>query len=270
MNNKGIKKLFEAGSRILGKTGGAAIGYSVGGYEGAVIGAASGEFLVIGINKIGADFTERVLSPREEERIGAVIMYSYNKILENLDAGKVLRDDGFIGQTSTLSPACVEMPIIERPPHKEIIEGFLLSVQREHEEKKLPFIGNLLGNIFFDRSIDKAQSNLLIRISKSISYRQLCILCIFAHTESFELRREDYRGAGEKLNLKQISILQEICDLWTQGILNCSGKAHLGLTDVNPTKMKIQGMGVMLYNLMELWRINQNDIESAVTLLRSE
>ena len=171
--------------------------------------------------------------------------------------------------SATTSPACVEIPMIERPQYEEIIEGFLLSVQGEHEEKKLPFIENLQANVFFDSKIDKDQINLMIKISKDISYRQLCILSIFAHTEKFDLRERNYRKI-ETLGEKRIFLLQEIADLKAQGLLNCSGEACLGLSDVNPSKMRIQGTGAMLYNLMELWNIDKCDLDSIVVLLKPD
>lgn len=265
---KGINSLVNAGSEIVGPAMGAVIGFLFGGPTGAAIGGASTQLLKRGIIEVGNDIAERFLSEREKIRIGGVIIYATIKIQEKLAAGKMLRDNGFFEPPSTRHPACTEIPFVERPPTKEVIEGILLAVQREHEEKKVPFLGNLLANILFDPTIDKAQSNLMVRISKSISYRQLCLLSIFAHTADFELRKKDYRESGAELTYKQISLLQEISDLWTQGILNCSGEPNLGLTDVNPSKMKIQGVGVLLYKLMELWRIDNTDIEHIVLLLQ--
>jgi hypothetical protein len=258
-----IKNLFKC---LTAKALGGTIGYSIGGYEGAMVGAASSEFIMIGIDQIGADFAERVLSPREDYRIGLVFLNSKKKIMEKLAAGAILRTDLDI---PTTSPACVELPMTERPQYEEIIEGFLLSVQREPEEKKLPFIENLLANVFFDSSIDNDQINLMIKISKNISYRQLCILCIFAQTKNFALRDRNYRKI-ETLGEKRIFLLQEIADLKTQGLLNCSGEACLGLSDVNPSKMRIQGTGAMLYNLMELWKIKKIDLDSIAVLLKPD
>jgi hypothetical protein len=108
----------------------------------------------------------------------------------------------------------------------------------------------------------------MVRIGRDISYRQLCLLSIFSKTERFDLRKESYRGI-KSLGEKRISLLQEIADLDAQGLLNCSGDALLGLSDVNPSKMKIQGTGAMLYNLMELWEIDDGNFESIIMLLKN-
>lgn len=269
---KGLEELIKSGSAITGSSAGAAAGAALAGplgvIPGAAVGAACGTLLEKGLEVVGEEFAARVLGPREEQRTGAVIIYAYNEIQERLAAGEQPRNDGFFSQPQPPQTACVEIPFIERPPAYEAIEGILLAVQREHEEKKIPFFAKLLANIYFDQSIDREQSNLLVRISKRISYRQLCILSIFAHAQAFELRKEDYRESVVK-DFKLISLLQEICDLWDQGMLNCSGEAHLGLTDVNPSKMNIQGMGILLYNLMGLSRIDSKDIESIIGLLKS-
>jgi len=143
----------ELSKKIVGKGSGALIGSAIGGPVGAAIGATSAELIIFGLDKIGADFAERVLSPREDERVGRLYLYARDKFLGNIKAGKRPRDDELMKQPLAISPACIEIPIVERPPYEEIFEGFLLSVQREHEEKKLPFIANFLGNVFFDSNI---------------------------------------------------------------------------------------------------------------------
>ena len=261
------KSLVKAGSEITGPAMGATIGSLLGGPIGAAIGGASAQLLQRGIIEIGTDIAERFLSKREKIRIGGVTIYAVDKILKKLDAGEMPRNDGFFEQPSTDHPACAEIPLVERSPDKEVIERILLAAQREHEEKKLPFLGNLLANIFFDSTIDKAQINLMIKLCKSISYRQLCILSIFAHTDNFKLREKDYDGMQEKLDFKEISLLQEINNLRDQELLICGDDPHIELTDLNPSIMKLQGVGHLIYKLMELRSIDESDIKPIILLL---
>jgi len=51
-------------------------------------------------------------------------------------------------------------------------------------------------------------------------------------------------------------------------MLNASGEALLSLVDVNQVKMGVQGTGVTLFNLMELWRIDTQELTQIVTLLQ--
>ena len=73
-----IKQILDAGTKIGGDTVGAAVGASfgvlVGGPPGAVIGGAIGSLFSQGIQALGQDITQQLLSPREEARVGYVLM----------------------------------------------------------------------------------------------------------------------------------------------------------------------------------------------------
>jgi hypothetical protein len=114
--------------------------------------------------EIGNDASERLLSERERMRMGGVMLYSADKIRKKLAAGSQPRDDGFFEKPSKTHPACAELPFVDRPAAQEILEGILLVAQREYEEKKLPFLGNLYANIAFDSSIDRPYANFLLKI----------------------------------------------------------------------------------------------------------
>jgi len=259
----GIKKLFNTGKNIIGEAGGAAIGYSVGGCEGAMIGAASGELITIVIDKIGADFAERIVSPREDYRLGLVYLNARKKILEKLAAGEQLRKD--LETTSAItSPACIEIPIKERPPCVEAIEGILLAAQREHEEKKLPFISNLLANICCDSNIDIFQIDFLIKISSTMSFRQMCILCMFSDPYISKIKgRYCAEATFPKFNENLDSIFQEIIDLGSKGLLYANNEpvTKAALID-NPREIKVIGAGISLYKLMELKKIDEKYLDA--------
>jgi hypothetical protein len=75
---EGIDKLIKSGSAIVGTSAGAAAGGAFAGPLGVVPGAAAGAACGILIEKgfaiVGNEFAERVLGPREEQRIGATLM----------------------------------------------------------------------------------------------------------------------------------------------------------------------------------------------------
>jgi hypothetical protein len=72
---------------------------------------------------------------RETKRIGATLTFAAAKIKERLDSGQNLRSDGFFDEDAS-----------NRAPADEIAEGVVIAAQREHEEKKLKFYGNLLAS----------------------------------------------------------------------------------------------------------------------------
>lgn len=246
---KSLDKLLAVGSEMAGQAAGATIGFLAGGPEGALVGGASAPLMVHSLRSVAAEIKRRVLGPREETRVGAALVFAARKIDENLRQGMKIRDDDFFrGKPSNRAAA------------HEILEGVLLAAQKEYEERKLPYYGNLLANIAFHKEIDRAQGNLLLRVASSLSYRQLCILSLLSHREKLGLRQKDYRGEGIQ-GLGLIGILQETFDLYQQGMLNCSGEVMLGLTDVNPGKTTPQGMGAVIAQLMELHRIPEADIK---------
>jgi len=107
----------------------------------------------------------------------------------------------------------------------------------------------------------------LIRLGERISYRQMCLLALFAYKEKFGLRQESYDHAG-KIGETRVALLQEIYELDSQGMLNASGTALIDLPGVMPGKMNVQGTGTMLYNLMELWKVDMRDLSEIAMLLQ--
>jgi len=146
----------------------------------------------------------------------------------------------------------------------------LLAAQREPQEKKLRFYGNLVANIAFDPTVSREQANLMIKIADQLSYRQLCLLTLFAETETYsaQLRDNSYREGGiSDDNENQIAVLYDTYDLHMRGLIS-HGVAVLGVTDVHPAQTQTQGMGWILYELMELQDIDDADLEPIVRLLQ--
>lgn len=262
---KGIKSLVEAVSEITGSATGEVIGFLLGGPTGAAAGGICAQLLRRGIIEIGNDIGERFLSEREKIRIGGVIVYATKKILEKLAAGEKLRTDGFFELPSAEHSACAEIPFVERPPSKEIIEGVLLAVQREHEEMKLPYLGNLFVNILFDQTIDKSHANLLIKLGNTLSFTQLSLLSVFSEPYKSKIK---YRFSGNtrfpKSDKNLTSLFQEIFDLGSQGLL-----LHNGIDRVTrarylaePTEIEVTGAAFEAYRLMDLGKIEDAYLNS--------
>jgi len=251
-----IRALISAGSEMAGGAGAGALGYYVGGAGGAAIGGATGPLLMRWLRGAAGEVVHRVLGEREKARVGATLGMAAQKIQENLNNGQQVRQDGFFEDRPG-----------ERAAGKEILEGVLLVAQREYQEKKLRFHANLLANIAFHQEIDRAQANLLIRVGEQISYRQMCLIALFANEGGhIGLREQKYEGAN--VSLGTAAVLHEVCDLCVRLLLVCSREAVMIPAWVNPSKMKVQGTGAMLYNLMELWRVDPVDVAEVAGLLR--
>lgn len=255
-NQEPVDELIEVSSDIAGGAAGAAIGFFAGGPIGAIAGGVAAPVMTRSFRKIASEIKSRFLGPREEKRIGATIAFAAEKIKENLDAGQQLRQDDFFEEQPD-----------GRATSDEILEGILLASQREHEEKKLRYFGNLVANIAFHPEINRAEANLLIKIGDRLSYRQLVLIALFVNKQAFNLRQESYRGYTS-FTQAQVALLQEVFDLYSQGLLNGGDEALLGMGDTTPAKMNVQGTGATIFNLMELWKIDVREIEEVAKLLR--
>jgi hypothetical protein len=249
-----FKNLLQLGSQLAG-----------GSIAAILSGAASPEAILIqfagalfghSLNLVGNEISQRFLAPREKTRIGAAFIYATRKAQQRLNNGHKIREDDFFS---------VHPP--DRSAAEEIIEGVLIAAQREHEEKKVPYYGYLLANIAFTPTISRVHGNLLIRLGQSLSYNQLCLLAVFALKDKFGLRTGDYRGTGN-VSLNILAMLQESYGLASMELINIPNDKVLGLTDINPVKMDLNGEGRLLVNLMDLFSININELEEKAKLLR--
>lgn len=183
-------------------------------------------------------------------RVGAAISFASAKIQEKLDNGEQPRQDEFFTDEHD-----------NRATAKEVFEGVVLAAQREAEEKKVRLYGNLLANLAFAQDVDRSQANFLIKLGEDLSYRQICLLSLFAKNtlllggnNRLGLRTSDYRGDTSTMSsgLDLIVLLQEVYDLYQRGIVNNGGSAMISGADANPSQMSPVGAAANLYNLMEL------------------
>lgn len=260
-SNSKFKRILELGQDVAGGVGGGIIGAIVDGPVGAIAGGALGPTLVHTLRTIGSEISNRYLGNREMTRIGATFLFAVKKVQDNIDNGQKIREDDFFGEQSE-----------DRSIAEEVVEGTLLVSQREHEEKKLRFYGNLVANIAFHPEIDRAQANLLLRLSSGASYRQLCALAIFSRTGKSDLRDEDYTHYTEQIDKEKAALLQEIYDLYTKQMLLClpyrmSGSAMTNFLCIKPSEMGLIYAGETLFELMELWTIDPKDLKMVEELL---
>lgn len=254
---KSLKKLIDLGSNIAGSVTGATLGFLLAGPAGGFAGAVAGPTVGNVIKQIGTEIANRILGPREQERIGAAIRFTANKIDENLAQGLEIRQDDFFIDK-----------INERSTATEIVEGILLTTQKEYQEKKIKFQSNLLANLAFHSDVDRDQANLLIKFADLLSYRQLCLISIIVNKNKFQIPEQRIIKKG---TIKPIvsSLMQELYDTYLKGLTGPVNEGYwLKFTDMVPGQTKVHGMGGQLYKLMELGNIDRKDLEQVAELLR--
>lgn len=253
---KSIKDLIDLGSGIAGSTTGALVGLGLAGPPGAVAGAITGPIISKIIRKIADEVANRFLSQNERKRIGAVLIYAGQKIEKIKKVGLTVRDDDFFKVSDGRSTA------------EEIVEGVLLTAQREYQEKKLPFQGNLLANIAFYPEIKPAQANYLIKLAGSLTYRQLCLLSLIAQKEKFSLKDSGTTSATvvtdpDEFSNESLSLIQELHALFSQGIVTSEhGGIWVDTLAIRPGGLILKGVGLNLFKLMSLDSIENKDLES--------
>lgn len=252
-----IRRLINAGTEIAGGAVGGALGFFAGGPLDAAVFGVLGAAAAVALKHIGEEVSERLLSPREQVRVGGVLAIAAGEISQRLERGETLRADGFF-----------EPKGASRSDAEEVAESVLLKSQREPEEKKIPYMGHLFAAVAFDPQISAQLAHQIIKTAEQLTYRQLCILKLAAVKQSFFLRERDYRNLGGGFTKELYQVLYECLDLSHRGLINFGGEVAFGPTDVKPESMTVQGLGADIFNLMKLALIPDSDLEPIADQLR--
>lgn len=201
---------------------------------------------------------ENIYTFKESKKILTTLYYSLEVVKENLDRNNLVRDDTFFDEY-----------LNNQSLTEEIINGIIISSRNEHEERKLKYYGYLFGNIMFKNNLDRDECNRLIKISRELTYCQIKLINMYVISQTVQvpiLQREDYTKLGIK-DYKLLGILQDTLDMIQKSILNGSGKLVLDVVQINPSKIKVQGIGTLLYNNMSLNKMPYDELEDILDLL---
>ncbi|MBB6218891.1 hypothetical protein HNQ80_005066 [Anaerosolibacter carboniphilus] len=254
-----VKSLISLSAEVVGTaTAEGALGFFAGGMPGAVAGACKGATKAA-IKRITqntlTDVSNRILSQREEVRVGTAASYAIIKIIMHLNEGKEPRSDFFLGDPT------------ERSAADEIFEGVLLKCKNEHEEKKIRYISNIFSNAAFVDDITLGEANFRLNIAEGMTYRQFCILNLFERKTldtSIILRSEDYIQGEKTFELR--SILNEIYELYNKGMIEYykseDGRAFSlsGILSIIPKDMRLTKHGKRQYELMGLGDMDKSEL----------
>lgn len=251
-----FRRLIDAGAEISGGALGSALGFLAAGPAGAAAGGAGGAAAAAVLKHVGGEVSARLLSHREQVRVGGVLALVASEVEKRLAKGEKLHDDAFFNSETN-----------GRSSADEISESILLKSQREPEERKLPYMAHLLANIAFDDSINLYLAEQLTKAAEQLSYRQLCLLRIGAIRERLQLRSSSYKK-HEPFTRDVLQVLYECYDLSIRGYVSTGGSPAFGPDDIVPAEMNPQGIGGELHNLMRLFLIPDDDLLSIASVLR--
>ena len=257
-----IKKEITKNKNIISTTTGNITSYVLKdptGLSGTIIKMAMDKLLTVLVN----DVENRMLSELEKQKVADVLKYAVDDISKKLREGKKIRNDGFFS-TSTDDKADAQ----------EIFESIIIEAQREYENKKLQYYGKLLSNISFESNISKPIGIQLISLASKLTYRQYMLLSIIYQQSCiknkipFLINKE---LASQEINFEKISVYQDMYELYRNGLINGGGKIIMETGYINPSELRIQGIGVRLYELMELANIcleNSNDYIELLNIIK--
>jgi hypothetical protein len=244
-----LARLGNATVDLTGATIGTATGFAIGGPEGAMAGSALGVMATHTLRDLGADLMQRVLSPNQERRVGEALDVAITRIEANLTQGLHLRQDNFFYKS-----------VDDRSFADEIAEGVMLAAKDEHEEKKVKYYGNLLGNLAFREDIDRTLANLLLRLAHARSYRQLCYIAMLPRKYRYGLGFSEGEMAahfGEASlvslaadKLPYIALAADVQELRQAGLVHMPNAQHIG---------SLTELGMLLYTLMSLAELDEHD-----------
>lgn len=255
---KQTRALITAGSELAGGAIGGAMGFFAAGPVGAAVLGAGGVAVAKAFSHVGGEISDRLLGPREKIRVGATLALAAEEINERIKKGERIRSDGFFDEND-----------LGRSNAAELAESVLLKSQREPEEKKVPLLAHLLANMSFSPEISVALGEQMIKATDSLTYRQLCILRLAAVKEGAQLRKTDYHEQ-KSFTRDLYQVLHECLDLYNRGFIRIGNSAVLGMTDINPSEMAVQGLGNDIHNWMQLWQIPSSDLEPLVEVLENK
>lgn len=246
-----ITKIIMTGSEITGAIGGAVIGNIVAGPTGSLIGAGTGPIITKLFQTLGIEIKGRFLSQRETIRVGAAFTYALAKIQEYEKMGIQIRNDDFFQDEYE-----------DRPASEEVLEGIILSAQREYEERKIKFLGNLYANISVDPSISREHANQLLKVADSLSFRQFCIIQLLKE-QNVKDQELDFKIKGwEKWELSYIDIIAELRDLQQKGLVFIPNTFDGGdnSSAINLESLKITESGLFFHKILSLEEIDEKDL----------
>jgi hypothetical protein len=248
----------KAAAGAVGTVVGVGASSAVGPLAGTVIGAMAGAAF--------DDMMCRKLSERERARVASVMEYATHGIKAHWANGDDLRDDGFF-----------EADPMNRSFFEEIAEGTMLAAQRDHEERKLPYIGNLLANVAFASSeIDRVLANWALRTAHELSWTQFRLLASFGRSD---ITKPDLKmGSGS--DWPSWAVHQELISLgdFQRGLVGRNKDiapsklrtAGLPTFETNISRMALTSGGNLLYWILSLELMPEAEILCVLEALKSE
>jgi hypothetical protein len=254
-----LEKIIARAADSLGDVSAVGIGFLLSGVgpEAAYIGAAAGP-IVAGVAQ---DLASRVMSRKEEHRLGAVMIFAMESMRQIQESGGRIRDDGFWASGDG-----------HPHPGEEVVEAVLIAAQREPQERKLEYLGCLLAQIAYHEEISVETAMWMVGTAERLTWTQYALISMIGRKEQFDLRGiEVGKGIG---SWKGWAIHEELKALGPFGlsIMGAPAKetvpANLGLFNMDLADFHLGNGGRLLYDFLGVSDIPAQEISGLIEALR--
>lgn len=240
-------RLLQHGAELTGPGIGASIGL-LGGPPAVVGGAVLGTLAQKALLRIGSEFEQRHLGPREKARVAGALYFALNDVEERLREGEQPREDDFFKPGDARDRARAD----------ELLEAVLTNAQRDYEERKIRHFGWLYSSFVFNEEVTPANASYLVGLASKLTYHELVLLALF-HSDS------GYRGlpGWDRLHpfeWRANALASELYDLARDGLLMRTDHYPVQvLEDANPSRLWVAPTGCKLFHWMQLDRISEEE-----------
>jgi hypothetical protein len=260
--NSAVVRLVASGSGATGVAAGGLLGFLVGGPAGAAVGGATGALLQDGMKGAVGQVAERLTTETERERVGSCLILAHELIAERLNAGQPLKESSFFRRRERRAQKDL------RSQAEELLEGTFLAARDAYEERKVEMLARFYANAAFARDLDASHLNHVLSLAKLLTYRQLVIVGILGSRDLSIVRSSDFRGSGS-LPAATIGVLFEIYQMVGLDLITSADTSYmLGVADINPSLLRLQGNGAHLYNLLRPEQVPAEDQQFFFDALR--
>ncbi len=244
------------GARGTGAGVASALGFLAAGPAGAGALGVAGYFVGEALEQLAEQLITDVFPRKEKARIGQAVAGAVSVAAEHAKAGHQPRQDGFFGGEGSAS--------------EEVFDGVVDAARSAHETRKAWHLGAFFGHAAYDERLDGADVLFLLERARSLTYRQFCLLAIFADTSSWGLSPDTFRSVGVPENVRLVTVRREVLELERRGMVYRSDDtALLDVTDVLPAVMALDDLGEALHAYASLHTIPSADLEQVASLLRA-
>jgi hypothetical protein len=251
------KRLLEHAAEVSGQAVGGAISL-LGGAPAAIGGAVFGGLVQKVLLRLGSEFEQRQLGPREKTRVAGALYYALDDIKERLHESEAPRDDDFFEPDDGHGRARAD----------ELLEAVLARAQRDHEERKVKHLGWLYSSFVFNKEVTPGDANYLLDLASRCTYHQLLLLSLIHDAVGYRglpgwerLHPYEWRAhalAGELFQLAQAGLL-----------VRTDHKPILVPEDANPSYLWAAPTACKLHHWMRLDRDDEQEREEVLAELKA-